>query len=138
MAMNWKVDPSDYMGHKYEQYKNKLLSKAMTTPSAYYDTRSDVLEKLNSFVGEMLYKIFYDLLTKGLLPDGGGGTTQIKIVNEDLVPAWPGQAATAFSLEASETIDKILTECVEIVLPKKHIDIASMKLSEKSNALTIK
>ena len=136
--MNWQVDPSDYMGHKYEQYKNKLLAKAMTTPSAYYDTRADVLDKLNSFVGEMLYKIFYELLTKGLVPDGKGGVSQMKIGNDDLVPAWPGQAATSFALEASETIDKILTECVEIILPKKHIDIATMKLSEKSNALTIK
>ena len=136
--MNWKVDPSDYMGHKYEQYKNKLLAKAMTTPSAYYDTRAAVLEKLNTFVAEILYKIFYDLLTKGLLPDGQGGTVQMAIGTEALVPNWPGQAATSFALEASETIDKILSECVEIILPKKHVDIATMKLSEKSNALTIK
>ena len=137
MAMNWQVDPSDYMGHKYEQYKNKLLAKAMTTPSAYYDTQSQVIEQLNTFVGETLYKIFYDLLTKGLLPDGKCGTTQMKIGNENLVPAWPGQAATAFSLEASNTIDKIISECVEIILPKKHTDIATMKISDKSKALTI-
>ena len=88
--MNWKVDPSNYMGHKYEQYKNKLLAKAMTTPSAYYDTQSQVIETLNTYVGETLYKIFFDLLTKGLLPDGAGGTVQMRIGTEALVPAWPG------------------------------------------------
>ena len=60
--MNWQVDPSDYMGHKYEQYKNKLLAKAMTTPSAYYETQNQVIDQLNTFVGETLYKIFFDLI----------------------------------------------------------------------------
>jgi hypothetical protein len=32
----------------------------------------------------------------------------MKIGNENLVPAWPGQAATTFALEASNTIDKII------------------------------
>ena len=31
------VDPSNFQGHQYSQYKNILMSKAMTTPSEYYD-----------------------------------------------------------------------------------------------------
>ena len=69
-TMDWKVDVANYMGHKYEQYKNKLNAKAMTKPSAYYDTQSKVMEELNEQIAQYVYEIFYDLLTAGLLPSG--------------------------------------------------------------------
>ena len=33
--ITWKVDVSDYMGLKYEQYQNKLDGEALWKPSAY-------------------------------------------------------------------------------------------------------
>ena len=136
--MNWKVDVSNYMGHKYEAYKNKLLAKAMTKPSEYYDAQSYVIETLNTEIAELVYQIFYDLLTEGILPGGGAlGPNQLKIGTEVVKPNWPSQAASAFALNASNEIDDIISKCVEIILPKDHLDIAKMKLNEKSKSLTI-
>ena len=131
--MNWKVDVSDYMGHKYEMYKNKLNSIALTKPSAYYDAQSDVMEQLNVQIAEKVYTIFYNLLTSGTLPDG----TSLKIGGVELKPSWPGQAATTFALEASNAIDDIITKCVQIILPKQVTDIAKMQLDKKSSTLGI-
>ena len=124
--MNWKVDVSDYMGHKYEQYKNKLYGKALSKPSAYYDLQSKVLEDLNKTIAKYIYEIFFDLLTIGKLPNTKGF---LEIDGVKLVPSWPGQAATAFSLDASNEIDKIISKCVEIILPKNVLDITNLKLN---------
>ena len=132
-TMNWKVDVSDYMGHKYEMYKNKLNSIALTKPSAYYDAQSDVMEQLNVQIAEKVYTIFYYLLTSGILPDGSA----LKIGGVALEPKWPGQAATTFALEASNAIDDIITKCVQIILPKQVTDIAKMQLDKKSSTLGI-
>ena len=134
-TMDWKVDVANFMGHKYEQYKNKLNAKAMTKPSAYYDTQSVVIEKLNENIAQYVYQIFYDLLTVGKLPGTNGG--QLKIDGVELQPSWPSQAATKFALEASNEIDAIITKCVEIILPKSILDISTMQMAEKSKSLTI-
>ena len=131
--MNWKVDVSDYMGHKYEQYKSKLYGLALTKPSDYYDLKSNVIMKLNEQIAEHVYEIFFKLLTDGLLPDD----TPLTIGGKELKPCWPGQAATAFSLDASNEIDKIITKCVDIILPASHLDIANLQLKEKSKTLGI-
>ena len=131
--MNWRVDVSDYMGHKYEQYKAKLYGLALSKPSEYYELKSNVIGVLNEKIAEHVYKIFFDLLTEGTLPDKGSlmiGANKIK-------PSWPGQAATAFALDASNEIDKIITKCVEILLPASHLDIANLQLKEKSKTLGI-
>ena len=132
-TMNWKVDVSNYMGHKYEMYKNKLNAKAMTKPSAYYETQSTVIEQLNEKISQDIYKVFYDLLTVGKLPGGG----QLTIDGVALQPSWPSQAATKFSIEASNEIDAILTKCVEIILPKSILDVSKMQLATKSKTLGI-
>ena len=131
--MNWRVDVLDYMGHKYEQYKSKLYGLALSKPSDYYALKSDVIEKLNVLIAEYVYKIFFDLLTEGILPD----KTTLMIDGKNVKPSWPGQAATAFSLDASNEIDKIITKCVDIILPASHLDIANLQLKQKSKTLGI-
>ena len=127
-TMNWKVDVSNYMGHKYEQYKNKLYAKALTKPSSYFDTQSDVIEALNKEIAQKVYDIFYNLLTLGKLPNDKGN---LSIDGDVLVPAWPSQAATTFALEASNEIDQIISKCVGIILPQNIVDISKMQIEKK-------
>ena len=105
----------------------------MTKPSAYYDTQSVVIEQLNESISQYIYQIFYDLLTDGKLPGGG----QLSIDGVELKPSWPSQAATKFSIEASNEIDAILTKCVEIILPKSILDISKMQMATKGKTLGI-
>ena len=50
------VDPSNFQGHQYSQYKNILMSKAMTEPSLYYDLQTEVVEQLNVQIAKDIYK----------------------------------------------------------------------------------
>ena len=49
------VDPSNFQGHQYSQYKNYLMSTALTTPSEYYKLQSNVIEQLNVQIAKSIY-----------------------------------------------------------------------------------
>jgi hypothetical protein len=127
------VDPSNFQGHQYSQYKNILMSKAMTEPSLYYDLQTDVVEQLNVQIAKDIYKKLFLLLTKGTLPD----KSQLTIGDKKLNPAFPSQTAADFCIDAANTIDKIISDAVEVILPKDHLDIARMQMDKKSKVKTI-
>ena len=127
------VDPSNFQGHQYSQYKNILMSKAMTEPSLYYDLQTEVVEQLNVQIAKDIYKKLFLLLTKGTLPD----KSQLTIGDKKLNPAFPSQTAADFCIDAANTIDKIISDAVEVILPKDHLDIARMQMEKKSKVKTI-
>ena len=127
------VDPSNFQGHQYSQYKNYLMSVALTTPSEYYKLQTDVIEQLNVKIAKLIYKQLFLLLTKGQLPDG----TPMKIGTKDLNPAFPSQAAADFCIDAANTIDKIIRDATEVILPASHLDVAKMQMEHKSKTNTI-
>ena len=129
MAQNFQVDTSDYMGFKYEEYLNKLMSLAMSKPSEYYQIRSDTLKALKQGIITQIYTTYYTLLTKGTI----NATNTLA----GLVPCYPQQKASQFSLAASKTINEILNSALDIILPANHLDVAKMKLTEKSSATRI-
>ena len=128
------VDPANFGGHQYQQYKSKLMAAAMTTPSEYYDMQYEVIDKLNVAIGQKIYKDLFLLLTKGKLPNG----TQLTIGSQRLNPAFPSQTAADFCIEAGNTINEIIRKATEIILPESHLDIAKMQMEKKSSTQTIK
>ena len=130
MAQNFQVDTSDYMGFKYEEYLNQLMSLAMSKPSEYYKIRSDTLKALKQGIITQIYTTYYTLLTTGKVGNASP-------LGADLVPCYPQQKASQFSLAASKTINEILNSALDIILPANHLDVAKMKLSEKSSGSRI-
>ena len=128
------VDPSNFQGHQYSIYKNVLMSKAMTEPSLYYDLQTKVIEQLNVQIAKDIYRKLFKLLTIGILPDG----TQMKIGTQKLNPSFPSQTAADFCIDASSTIDKIIKDAIEVILPASHLDIARMQMEKKSSTSTIR
>ena len=128
------VDPSNFQGHQYSIYKNILMSKAMTTPSEYYDLQTDVIEQLNIEIGKDIYRKLFKLLTKGTLPNN----TQMRIGTQRLNPCFPSQTAADFCIDAANTIDKIIKDAIEVILPTSHLDIARMQMEKKSSTSTIR
>jgi hypothetical protein len=129
MAQNFQVDTSDYMGFKYEEYLNELMSIAVSKPSEYYKMRSDTLKLLKQGIITQIYETYYKLLTTGKI----GAATPLGV----LVPSYPQQKASQFSLAASKTINEILNSALDIILPANHLDVAKMKLTEKGEASRI-
>ena len=73
------------------------------------------------------------LLTKGKLPD----KSQLTIGDKKLNPAFPSQTAADFCIDAANTIDKIMSDAIEVILPESHLDIARMQMEKKSKVRTI-
>ena len=88
------VDPSNFQGHQYNRYKNILMSKAMTTPSEYYDLQTTVIDQLNVQIAKAIYKQLFLLLTKGKQPN----YSKLKIGGTILNPAFPSQSAADFCI----------------------------------------
>jgi hypothetical protein len=130
MAQNFEVDTSDYMGFKYEEYLNELMSIAVSTPSKYYEMRSNTLKALKQGIISQIYDTYYKLLTTGKV----NGLTPL---GPRLVPCYPQQKASQFSLAASKTINEILNSALDIILPANHLDVAKLKLTEKGEASKI-
>ena len=126
MAQNFQVDTSDYMGFKYEEYLNELMAIAVSKPSEYYKMRSDTLKLLKQGIITQIYTTYYTLLTTGQI----NGSSPLG----NLVPSYPQQKASQFSLAASKTINEILNSALDIILPANHLDVAKMKLTEKGSA----
>ena len=127
------VDPSNFQGHQYSQYKIFLMSVALTKPSEYYKLQSDVIEQLNVQIAKLVYKQLFLLLTKGILPD----KQPMKIDGKPINPAIPSQAAADFCIDAANTIDKIIRDATEVILPASHLDVAKMQMEHKSKTNTI-
>ena len=124
--MNFQVDISDYMGHKHEQFIDELQSIAMSTPSRYYTIRKNVIYELKQVVVEDVYKAYYNLLTKGENRKGDN-------IMENLNPSYPQQLASKFSLGAAKTINEILDDALEIILPASHLKIADLRIKKKAD-----
>ena len=123
--MNFQVDTSDYLGFKHEEYLDDLQSLAMSTPSKYYELRKQVLKELKQKVVEDVYKAYYNLLTKGANVRGDN-------IMDNRNPAYPQQLASQFSLGAAKTINQILDQCLDIILPASHLKIADLRIAKKA------
>ena len=105
------------------------MSLAMSKPAEYYKIRADTIKLLKQGIIKEIYTTYYTLLTTGKI----GADSPLGA----LVPAYPQQKASQFSLAASKTINEILNSVLDIILPANHLDVAKMKLTEKGNASRI-
>ena len=122
--MNFEVDTADYLGFKHEEYLDDIQSLALSEPSKYYALRKKVLKALKQEVVESVYATYYGLLTTGKI----GAEAVMGIYN----PAYPQQLASKFALGASKTINEILDDCLDIILPDSHLKIADLRIKKKA------
>ena len=128
MADRFKIDTEDFLRIKYEAYKNELYAMALSTPSEYFKLRKTTLETVKTQAIKDIYTQFYNLLSKGQDLDGN----QISTLPE---PGFPAQQVSKFALKAASTLDKILEEAIEIILPIdfKHLSMKRLEDQSKQN-----
>jgi hypothetical protein len=134
MANTFEIDTGDYLGIKYESFKDEMLSLALAEPSEYFLLRKVILERVKQQAVEDQFKIYYNLLTLGLEKNGreiipGDAGLKSSTVAK-FVPNYPKQLTSQFALGAAKTIDKIAEEAVEILLPKDYKAISQDRFSK--------
>ena len=130
---NFKINTSDYLGINHTTFKNKLMEIALTKPADYFQLREIVLDKVKTQAIANLYNTIYSVLTEGKLSDGNSaaaGATQ----EAHFKPGYPQQKVTEIALSAAKTMDEIIDDVVEIILPIDYNELAKQRMARKAGA----
>ena len=100
----------------------------MATPSVYFTLRKEVLRQVKNDTVSEMYLTFYNLLSKGLDKDCNniGTTTQLE------PPCYPQQLVSKFALKAAATMEKIIDEALDIILPIDMKQLATKRIEDQS------
>ena len=131
MAERFQIETDDYLGFKYEEYKNDLYAMALSKPSEYFTLRKKVLQKVKTEAIGDIYKSFFNILSKGT--DKAG--VQIIIIDGvgPTAPSYPQQEVSKIALKAARTLDEILEQVIDIILPANFKDLANSRAVQKSD-----
>ena len=134
MADNFKVDVNNYLGNQYNTFKTELYRIALTQPETYFKIRKNLLEKVSYGAIGKLYDTFFQALSNGLDSDG---RPLFVIDGRNVPPSYPNQKINQFSLDASVTLNEIIEELVEILMPIDFNTLMNKKLASVGNAKTL-
>ena len=131
MAERFQIETDDYLGFKYEEYKNDLYAMALSKPSEYFTLRKKVLQKVKTEAIGDIYKSFFNILSKGT--DKAGA--QIIVIDGvgPAAPSYPQQEVSKIALKAARTLDEILEQVIDIILPANFKDLANSRAVQKSD-----
>ena len=122
---NFKVDPNNYLGHQYESYLSKMYTLALSKPTEYLALRETVREKVKRAAVETIYKEYYSILTKGELANQTSIYGSVRYT-----PAYPQQKVNDFCLSAAASLNEILDDLCEIIIPDKMNEIMGDKIGK--------
>jgi hypothetical protein len=117
------VDPLNYLGHSHDAYLAKMYTLALSKPTEYLHLRETVKEKVKRAAVTAIYSEYYSILTKGKLANGTSiyGSVQYE-------PNYPQQKVNDFCIGAADTLNAILDDLCEIVIPDKMNQIMGDKI----------
>jgi len=122
---NFKVDPNNYLGHQYESYLSKMYTLALSRPTEYLALRETVREKVKRAAVETIYKEYYSILTKGELVNQTSIYGSVRYT-----PAYPQQKVNDFCLSAAASLNEILDDLCEKIIPDKMNEIMGDKIGK--------
>ena len=146
-GFDFKIDVSDFRGIEHEEFRTNLLNLALTRPTEYNKLRMHVLRKVKKAAVDAQYGIYYYyLLTEGCAasPDGKTKGQNILFDANDGIdshagifkPNIPNHLVNEFAMKASATIDKIVEEALNMILPDDWKTIADQRLYTKTKGNT--
>jgi hypothetical protein len=127
----YSVKPSNYLGMEYEAYKSDLYALAISKPSEYFRLRKNVIQSVKTDAVGNIYTTFKNILSEGKSLNGSPliqttDGTQYK-------PNYMNQDIGIIALKAAKTLDKILDEVIEIILPQNFKALAVERTEKISN-----
>ena len=134
MSDNFKVDVNNYLGNQYNTFKTELYRVALTQPELYFKLRKNLLEKVSYGAIGKLYDTFIQALSNGIDADG---RPLFVIDGKNIPPSYPNQKINQFSLDASVTLNEIIEELVEILMPIDFNQLMNKRLASVGNAKTL-
>ena len=126
------VDTDNYLGFEYESYKRQQYAAALTKYSDYAKVREDVIKSVQRDAVGNMYKTISAILIGG--KDLAG--KQIVYINGNPAsPNFPAQDVSKIALAASETLNDILLEVVEKIMPSDHLELAYKRMKQTNKEM---
>jgi hypothetical protein len=122
---NFAVLPANYLGHEYASFKNALYKLALTEPAKYFTLREQVLQSVQKDAINQIYTTIFNLLNDG---KDGKGVPLFNVLSQQRV-AYPQQKINEISLGFSATLDEMVQEVVELLMPIDFQTIMNKKLA---------
>jgi hypothetical protein len=122
---DFTVDPNNYLGHQYRNFKTVLYKLALTNPEGYFQLRENVLKAVQQDAVKNLYQTIFKLLDSGTTADG---TQLIRIDGDNIKVGYPRQQINTLSLSMAETLDEMLEHVVNVIIPHDFTSIMEKKL----------
>ena len=129
---NFHINTSQYLGQKYSSYKDDLYGVALSRPTEYFAYRKAINKYIKEEATKNLYDTIFFALKDGKKHRDGVSSTFIHAAYDES-PNVPEQTITEIALAAAKTIDKILSEVVEIIAPLDYRTIANKRLEAVGN-----
>jgi len=125
MSSSFKVDPNNFLGHNYQDFLSKMYALALSNPTEYFKLRRTIIDKVKRDSITLLYDQFYEVLTAGTISKG---TILFTGKAKGFTPKYPEQKVNDFCLSAAATLDEILNDLCNIIIPDKMNEIMGDKI----------
>jgi hypothetical protein len=127
----FKVKVLNALGRQEKTARNQLYASALKNPDKYITTREAIIKSIVDDLVQTNYDVFWDILTKGKLPNGD----DMKLPDGDKYnPGVAEQKAGAFCMKVAESLEDIAEACIEMVMPVNHADLAIRKMVNDTRA----
>ena len=135
-SQNFRIDTSNYLGIEHSNFKNKLMEIALTTPADYFELREFVLRAVKEQAIKTFYDTIYYVLSEGKLTAGSAAGSAAGTARRAglFLPKYPKQKITEIALQGGKTMDSIIDDVIEIILPIDYQQLAAQRLSRKGEA----
>ena len=123
------IDIANELGLGYKKNRAVLLGTALGKPANYYALRAEIVEKLTEKQVTDAYKMYWDLLKLGWLPNTNA-PHKYKDGNDkdvNLVPDLPEHLINKFASRVAATIEDMAEECVNMIMPEDFLKLAHEK-----------
>ncbi len=127
-GMNFKVDVGNYFGVDHESFLDNMQAFAITKPSLYMKARAIIIERVKKSNMELIYNLFYNLLTSGTDIEGknsilNGIGAEFEEFIKMIKPNMSNQQVSEKALSAVRTMNKLIDDMMEELIPKNFLKI---------------
>jgi hypothetical protein len=128
------IEPDNYLGNSYNDYREQIFSLALADPKVYFSQKRKITQDPKRDAIQNLYETISKALLEGKTRTGNSiynaTNNNAGIDFGTLKPDYPKQKVNQLCLDASATLDSILNEVVDIIMPDKFNEVLETKLNK--------
>jgi hypothetical protein len=123
-----KVAVNNYLGVRNQEYVQRLYEISLLRPSDYTKTKIRLLGALKNTFNKQIFDTFYNLMLYGK------DANNVQLINFSgvgaLEPQLPLHQVEDFALSVVKTMNNMIDDCVELIMPKDYDNIVNRKMAQ--------